>query len=46
MQKPIFKTVKPIGDGAHVILPKAWLGESVKVTIVKPVTDKEEVPVK
>ncbi len=32
----LIKVVKPVGDGAHVTLLKAWIGKTVKVTIVKP----------
>jgi hypothetical protein len=38
----LIKVVKPIGDGAHVTLLKAWVGKTVKVTIVKPSAEVKE----
>jgi putative transposon-encoded protein len=38
----LIKVVKPIGDGAHVTLLKAWVGKTVKVTIVKPTEQAKE----
>lgn len=33
-EETIEKEVKPQGNGAHVIIPKAWLGSQVKITRV------------
>ncbi len=33
-EETIEKEVKPQGNGAHVIVPKAWTGSQVKITRV------------
>ncbi len=33
-EETIEKEAKPQGDGAHVIVPKAWIGAQVKITRV------------
>ncbi len=33
----IEKNVKPYGNGAHVNIPKQWLGKRVKVILIEPI---------
>jgi hypothetical protein len=33
-EETVEKEVKPQGNGAHVIVPKAWTGSQVKITRV------------
>ena len=41
-EETIEKEVKPQGNGAHVIVPKRWIGTQVKITrISDPDTDDE-----
>jgi putative transposon-encoded protein len=36
-------TVKPTGTGAHIYVPKRWLGATVKVVrVTDPDTDSDE----
>jgi putative transposon-encoded protein len=32
--KEVIDTVKPISNGAHVYLPKDWIGKKVRVTLI------------
>ena len=34
------KTVKKTGDGAHVILPKTWVGSKVKIILLESNTNE------
>ena len=41
-EETIEKEVKPQGNGAHVIIPKRWIGAQVKITRVsEPEHDDE-----
>jgi hypothetical protein len=31
----LIKVVKQIGSGAHTVLPKKWIGKTVKVTLME-----------
>ncbi len=34
-------TVKPIGNSAHVLVPKSWIDKKVMVILREPLTDNE-----
>jgi hypothetical protein len=34
-------TVKPIGNSAHVLVPKSWVDKRVMVILQEPVTDED-----
>ena len=34
-EEVIIKTVKPHGNGANVLVPKAWIGKQVKVVLLE-----------
>jgi hypothetical protein len=34
-------TVKPIGNSAHVMVPKSWIDKRVMVILREPLTDKD-----
>jgi len=36
------KEAKPVGGGAHVLVPKAWLGEKVAVIRLEPQEPEED----
>jgi putative transposon-encoded protein len=41
-EETVEKEVKPQGNGAHVIIPKRWIGAQVKITrISEPEHDDE-----
>jgi putative transposon-encoded protein len=41
-EETVEKEVKPQGNGAHVIIPKRWIGAQVKITrISEPDHDNE-----
>jgi len=41
-EETVEKEVKPQGNGAHVIIPKRWIGAQVKITrISEPDPDDE-----
>jgi len=35
------KTVKPIGNGAMIHVPKSWTGKKVKAILIEEITEKE-----
>jgi len=39
-RRPLEKEAKPIGGGAHVLVPKDWIGETV--AIVRPEQKRDE----
>ena len=34
-------TVKPIGNSAHVLVPKSWIDKRVMVILQEPLIDKD-----
>ena len=39
----IDKTVKPIGNSGGILVPKKWIGKRVKVFLLEPVAENEQI---